>query len=341
MLFSNSLIDGIFAFVMLMIASWSVGEGGEILGDKYDASIVGGLIIAWLNTAPEAIFAILALEGNNPKFALGALCGSTVVVTTIALGACLYFGAMSLEEGHFSLQYAVKVQSLILLVSCLLPLSMTITGYNYVTFGLGVLSYLGFIVYELTKKTDNEEVEDEEGGHVKSDSSSGEEQPLWKGVGYLILGGGLILAFSDNFIDSVVDNASNWNVNPILLAFFLAPIASEMPEVLESISLSRKGKVQTTNIAFSNLIGGTISKTTLLCGIFSFYGMYKEFEWQTPNFPTSLILLSTASGVAGFLGYFVNKFQKWHSFILFVVFTTCSLIQLYSNTGEPVIVKST
>jgi Ca2+/Na+ antiporter len=56
-------------------------------------------------------------------------------------------------------------------------------------------------------------------------------------------------------------------VNAILLAFFLAPIASEMPEILESISLSRKGNTQNINIAYSNLIGGTITKTTLLLGV--------------------------------------------------------------------------
>lgn len=43
--------------------------------------------------------------------------------------------------------------------------------------------------------------------------------------------------------------------------------ASEMPEILESISLSRKGRSQSINIAFSNLVGGTITKTTLLCGV--------------------------------------------------------------------------
>jgi Ca2+/Na+ antiporter len=40
-----------------------------------------------------------------------------------------------------------------------------------------------------------------------------------------------------------------------------------MPEILESISLSRKGKIQNINIAVSNLMGGTITKTTLLCGV--------------------------------------------------------------------------
>jgi hypothetical protein len=43
-------IGGFISFVLLVFASWAVGEGGEILGKKYDASVVGGLLIAWLNT---------------------------------------------------------------------------------------------------------------------------------------------------------------------------------------------------------------------------------------------------------------------------------------------------
>ena len=49
-LYSFPMLIGVVSFVLLAIASWCVGEGGEILGKKYDASIIGGLLIAWLNT---------------------------------------------------------------------------------------------------------------------------------------------------------------------------------------------------------------------------------------------------------------------------------------------------
>jgi hypothetical protein len=49
-LFPNNPLVGLISFILLVFASWCVGEGGEILGRKYDASIIGGLIIAWLNT---------------------------------------------------------------------------------------------------------------------------------------------------------------------------------------------------------------------------------------------------------------------------------------------------
>ena len=46
----ESYLIGLGSFLLLVLASWCVGEGGEILGAKYDASIIGGLVIAWLNT---------------------------------------------------------------------------------------------------------------------------------------------------------------------------------------------------------------------------------------------------------------------------------------------------
>ena len=48
--FFETYLTGTVSFMLLCVASWFVGEGGEILGEKYDASIIGGLIIAWLNT---------------------------------------------------------------------------------------------------------------------------------------------------------------------------------------------------------------------------------------------------------------------------------------------------
>jgi Sodium/calcium exchanger protein len=93
------------------------------------------------------------------------------------------------------------------------------------------------------------------------------DQPTWKGVAYLVSGALCIGIFSTPFIQSVVVVAEQLNVSSALFAFFLAPIASEAPEILEAISLSKKGHSQSINVAFSELIGGTVTKTTLLCGV--------------------------------------------------------------------------
>ncbi|KYQ88777.1 hypothetical protein DLAC_10571 [Tieghemostelium lacteum] len=340
----------IFSFLCLAGASWCVGEGGEILGKKYDASIIGGLVIAWLNTAPEAIFFITALGSGNTRFAVGAVSGSSIVVCTVALGCCIYIGTKNRSDNTVQLQPPVKKQCLILLMSLVIPSILTLVGYN-LFFGIfGVIYYIGFIGYSLLHKLpetvgkDDDDLED--GLHQKNDGASvsigidksdhkeeeeEEDEPVSKGVAYLVIGGSLICYFSKPFIDSIVSLASQWNINPILLAFFLAPVASEMPEILESISLSRKGNSQSINIAFSNLIGGTITKTTLLMGIFCFYGVLKEMEWESPTYSLSISLLTICSAVAALIGYYSNKLKPKHGLILFATFFITGCIQYYFN----------
>lgn len=171
-------VGGTLAFGLLVLASWCVGEGGEILGEKYDASIVGGLVIAWLNTgvyllfslvtmaAPEAIFFITALESDNPRFAVGAMSGSTIgttsrkqsridyfclVVSTVAMGACYYFGTTARKSRSFVIQPAVKKQCFILLLSVSVPFVIASVGFSALLSIVGVVLYLFFIAWELLK----------------------------------------------------------------------------------------------------------------------------------------------------------------------------------------------
>jgi Ca2+/Na+ antiporter len=328
-------INLVISFICLVFASWCVGEGGEILGDKYDASIIGGLLIAWLNTAPETIFFVTALESKNPEFAVGAVSGSSVVVSTVALGACIYFGTKNRRDKSFYLQFGVKRQCLMLVVSTLIPVLLCFFGFSIVFTLLGSGAYLAFLVAEITK---TKEIHDHSKVDIETaeESSSGHDQPLWKGISYLVCGAVLIFIFSEPFIEAVVDLARLAKVNSILLAFFLAPIASEMPEILESISLSRKGHKQSINVAVSNLMGGTITKTTLLTGIFSYYGDRMGFAWSSPNYELSLILLAACAGIAGGVGYFFKTQVPWHSYLLLGTFLLSGSLQYYFNATPDV-----
>jgi len=329
--FLGPWITGLLSFCLLVFASWCVGEGAEILGKKYDASIIGGLLIASLNTAPETIFFVTALQSSNPRFAVGAVSGSTIVVSTVALGACYYFGTKARPTANFVLQPKVKQQCLLLGVSTLIPLMIAYFEFNAFLGFLGTLSYLAFVLWQLyaSRQPVPEKSEDVEAGEA---SESDTEVSVAKGIGYLVVGGGLILVFSEPFITAVVDIATIAKVNSILLAFFLAPIASEMPEILESISLSRRGNLQNINIAVSNLMGGTITKTTLLCGIFCYFGVMKGFSWETPNYPTSLVLTAVCALVGASLGYLPRTQYMWHSFLLIGLFLVTCVLQYFFNS---------
>lgn len=264
------------------------------------------------------------------------------VVGTVAIGVCLFLGSRARKAGFVRLQPQVKSQALILAVTSIFPLYIALFGYSRMIAVLGILAYVAFLIYTLiqSKKPVHPISNDVEkaGGHLPGDSDDEEdgedeeaEQPLWKGIAYLTVGGSFIFLFSEPFITAVSSLASSMNVNPTLLAFFLAPIASEMPEILESVSLSIKGNTTNLNIAVSNLIGGTITKTTLLMGIFCIYGLSMNLAFETPNFSISMLLMLLCSCVAGGITAFVHRPNKQHAYILFGLFAFTCIVQYMAN----------
>eukprot|EP01027_Heterolobosea_sp_BB2_P006643 GEZU01010014.1.p1 GENE.GEZU01010014.1~~GEZU01010014.1.p1 ORF type:complete len:229 (-),score=26.84 GEZU01010014.1:408-1094(-) len=137
---------------LLIAGAWCVSEGGDILGEKYDATIVGGFMIAWLNTAPETIFFITALESGNPNFAVGAISGSVIVVCTIAVGACIYFGGIAHRSQTVSLFLGVRRQAYVLGASLAVIALVLMFGFVAEIGFLGIMAYLGFIAYTLLPK---------------------------------------------------------------------------------------------------------------------------------------------------------------------------------------------
>lgn len=324
------------SFCLLIFASYCVGEGGEILGDIFDASILGGVIIAWLNTAPEAIFFITALNDSQPAFAIGAVAGSTITVCTIALGSCIYIGTRVRSQRTIVLQPNIKQQALYLALSVLCPLYIICIGLDRVAFALGLMCYSYFLYFSITSSSPVvEHGKDVELGMLSDDDEDeNSTHSTWKGWGYLLLGGLLIAFISGYFIEAVVNIADHWNLSSALFAFTLAPIASEAPEVMEAISLARKGKSQGINIAFSNLVGGTISKTTLLLGIFSLYGYIFDYIWMD-SYTVTISLLAIAALSAGLIGFLPKKLHSYHGLMLFGLFFLASIIQYYDALHAP------
>ena len=102
---------------------------------------------------------------------------------------------------------------------------MILIGFNWLVFIFGICFYCFFLYNSMIGRTDEDKQHDIEIGEEDEEEES--HQPLWKGIGFLIIGGFLIIVFSGPFISAVTGIASSLKINPILLAFFLAPVASE------------------------------------------------------------------------------------------------------------------
>lgn len=265
------------------------------------------------------------------------------MVLTVAIGVSLYFGSTTRPRGYIRLQRSIKFQGLVLAVSSIIPLLIMIFGFSYLIAFLGFTFYTSFLIHTFTN-VEKEKSQDLElslsnvKDHVDSDSESEEEIDkssilIGRGIFYLFLGGFLIMIFSEPFIVSISEIAISMKINPTLLAFFLAPVASEMPEILESISLSLKGNSNNINIAISNLIGGTITKTTLLMAVFSIFGIWKNISWESPNYTINLMMMIICSIFVGLVSYLAPKQSKIHSLLLFALFFSTCFIQYFFNSN--------
>ena len=76
------------------------------------------------------------------------------------------------------------------------------------------------------------------------------------GIGLLAL-----IYFAHVFIDAISNTATEFKISPFLLSLVLIPVATELPEKINSILWIRKGK---DTLAFANLTGAMVFQGLLL-----------------------------------------------------------------------------
>jgi len=77
-----------------------IGDGSEMLLHVLDPGIIGGLVLPVLGALPDAIMIVVAGLGStdpavvaeNVKVGVGTLCGSTIMLLTLAWGGSVYLG---------------------------------------------------------------------------------------------------------------------------------------------------------------------------------------------------------------------------------------------------------
>jgi cation:H+ antiporter len=80
----------------------------------------------------------------------------------------------------------------------------------------------------------------------------------------LLLGLGLLVAGAKGFISGIQGASELLGISPLLLSLLVIPIATELPEKVNSILWVRKGK---DTLAFGNITGALVFQGTLLPAI--------------------------------------------------------------------------
>jgi len=251
----------ILGFALLVKGADFLVDGASSVAKKFHIpEIVIGLTIVAIGTSmPELVVSVQsALEGHS-DIALGNIVGSNLANMFLILGICAIIQPLAFkkETRIFENPIMLVVTILFFLMCKIGAQENTIsTIEGSLLLGLCIL----FILYNIimAKKgqafdaTDGEEIEEH-----------GNDMPIWKAILYIVLGITALKFGGDFVVDNAVAIASALGISEKLISVTIVAIATSLPELVTSISATRKGE---TDMAIGNILGSQIFNILLIIG---------------------------------------------------------------------------
>lgn len=266
--------------VVILIAAEVFTNALEHLGEKLGISEgVTGSIFAAVGTAlPETSVPLLALlagtssQQTNEEIGVGAILGAPLMLATLSI-SLLAFAVLKRRgvQGHFHPERTGLKRDFDFFIAAFacatiaLFIPHTQVAVRY-AMGFGMVM-IYFIYIMLTIRASKGLVEEGHATEAESDMflcRLGLPNNMPVIIIQLMLGLGLLVAGAKGFIMGVEEAAAILGISALVLSLLIIPIATELPEKVNSILWIRKGK---DTLAFGNITGALVFQGTLLPAI--------------------------------------------------------------------------
>ncbi|HYQ78873.1 MAG TPA: sodium:calcium antiporter, partial [Solirubrobacterales bacterium] len=271
--------------VLLLLVSFAIVLTGaliftnavEWIGHRLEVGVgaVGSILAAVGTAMPETLIAIVALldvsEGSE-DVAVGAIVGAPFLLATLAMGLVGLFAYLYRDKRDQGVQLNVHRPTLERDLVFFLSL-FTLAGVlawgppAEVRIPIGIAFLLAYVFYiRLTLKG---------GGEVQSEESLNpliferraerrEDPALALCVIQLLVGLGAMVGGAHLFVEELLHIAESIGVDALVLALILAPLATELPEKVNSFFWVREGK---DALALGNITGAMVFQSMIPVGI--------------------------------------------------------------------------
>jgi cation:H+ antiporter len=287
---------------------------------------VGSLLAAVGTAMPETLIAIVALIGaaeGADQVAIGAIVGAPFLLATLAMGLVGLFAHLYKRRRVQGIELDAHHQTLerdllffLLFFGAALALSWGPPAALRIPVGIvAILSYPLYIRRTLRGGGDVQDHETLEPLIFERRPERRRNPSFVLCAIQLLVGLGAMVGGAHLFVEELLDVAKGLGVEPVVLALILAPLATELPEKVNSFFWVREGK---DALALGNVTGAMVFQSTIPVGI----GLVFT-DWNL----TANATVSAALGLAGgLLAYEVlhrrGRFEWPATFAWFALYAT-------------------
>ncbi len=293
------------SFAVILAGALLFTNAVEWIGHRLELGegAVGSLLAAVGTAMPETLIAIVAIVGaaeGADQVAIGAIVGAPFLLGTLAMGLVGLFAYVYRRRRAQGLELKAHRPTLerdllffLLFFSISLALAWGAPDALRIPVGIAViLAYPVYIRRTLRAGGDVQDHETLEPLIFERRAEHRRNPGLLLCAIQLLVGLGAMVGGAHLFVEELLAIAESLGVEAVVLALILAPLATELPEKVNSFFWVREGK---DSLALGNITGAMVFQSTIPVGI----GLVFT-DWELSGNAALSVVLGLAGGLLAY-----------------------------------------
>jgi cation:H+ antiporter len=295
----------VVSFAVILSGALLFTNAVEWIGHRMELGegAVGSLLAAVGTAMPETLIAIVALLGaaeGADQVAIGAIVGAPFLLGTLAMGLVGLFAYLYRNRREQGLELkahrpTLERDLLFFLFFFAVSLALAWGAPDALRIPVGILVILAYPIYIARTLRGGGEVQDHETLNplvFERRSERREDPGMLLCAIQLLVGLGAMVGGAHLFVEELLHIAESIGVEAVVLALVLAPLATELPEKVNSFFWVRDGK---DSLALGNITGAMVFQSTIPVGI----GLVFT-SWELSGNAALSVVLGLAGGLLAY-----------------------------------------
>lgn len=282
---------------LVKASDWFIG-GAETIGKALGVPsfIIGVTIVAMGTSLPELASSIAAVYFGNSEIVVGNAIGSNITNILLVLGLVAVVGKQfEIKHDIMYIDIPMLIASSLLLWFVIYDLDVTLFDALVLVVGLVI-----FLIYTIK-------------GNDKADENIEREAISLKTYA-IVAASGVLIYFSATYtVEAIGELSGLIGINTEIIALSLVALGTSLPEVIVSVSATRKGNPE---IALGNILGSNVFNTFAVVGLPAFLGDI--------NIPDSILTFSLPMMMAVTLLFAImcisKRISQWEGYMLLLFY---------------------